>query len=309
MNLPEDVLGMIAEYCVTHPKQLRSWVDPHRIIQRDLCANPVPEAIDLVSQYPEKIDYYYLSDNSNPKAISLLRNNPHRISWRELNRNTCDDAIEILLQYPEKIDYYDLSGNSCSLATSILQKNPENIVWSTLSRNSSDYAVSMLLAHPHNIDWNWICHNTNPRVLELIEKNIDRIQRWRLYQNPIASQQVLQIINNNNIVDQCQSESLCTNTSPEIIEYLQNNPQYIDWSSLSGNPSAIKILENNVKNIDWFGLCKNPEAGKLLQSTNAMIYWDVLATNPCIFQTNAKEYRDKVNLFTKRLLDYSSYPF
>jgi hypothetical protein len=46
---------------------------------------------------------------------------------------------------------------------------------------------------------------------------------------------------------------LSSNSNPEAIEYLKENPNKIDWSYLSSNPNpeAIKLLIANPSKIDW----------------------------------------------------------
>ncbi len=47
-----------------------------------------------------KIDWYWLSGNSNPKAIELLKENPDNIDWENLSENPA--AIELLKDNKDK---------------------------------------------------------------------------------------------------------------------------------------------------------------------------------------------------------------
>ena len=60
----------------------------------------------LLEHQPEKIDWWYLSDN--PNAIPLLEKHPEKIDW-SLSRNP--NAIPLLEKHPEKIDWRELSKN------------------------------------------------------------------------------------------------------------------------------------------------------------------------------------------------------
>ena len=45
----------------------------------------------------------------NPNAIELLKENPEKIDWYRLSTN--QNAIELLKENPEKIDWYHMSNN------------------------------------------------------------------------------------------------------------------------------------------------------------------------------------------------------
>ena len=53
--------------------KLRDWIDINKIDCDFLSSNPNPNAIHLLSQNLDKINWYYLS--SNPNAIQLLQEN------------------------------------------------------------------------------------------------------------------------------------------------------------------------------------------------------------------------------------------
>ncbi len=53
-----------------------------------LSANPSDEAIELLKEIREKINWFYLSANPNDEAIELLKENPKKIDWEFLSRNT-----------------------------------------------------------------------------------------------------------------------------------------------------------------------------------------------------------------------------
>ena len=68
-----------------------------------------PNAIDLLRDNPDKIDWYWLSSNKSPNAIDLLRDNPEKINWDWLSANKSPNAIELLRANPDKIYWINLS--------------------------------------------------------------------------------------------------------------------------------------------------------------------------------------------------------
>ena len=65
-------------------------------------------------------------------------------------------------------------------------------------------------------------------------------------------------------------EHLATNPNPQLIPYLTENEDMIDWSNLSKNPIAIDMFWNT-NCIDWKNLCLNPhpKAIELIQKHHA----------------------------------------
>jgi len=66
-----------------------------------------PNAIHLLEQNMDKIDWFYLS--GNPNAIHLIEQNLDKIDWLYLSRNP--SAIHLLEQNQHKICWELLSGN------------------------------------------------------------------------------------------------------------------------------------------------------------------------------------------------------
>uniref|UniRef100_A0A6C0LDW4 DUF4116 domain-containing protein n=1 Tax=viral metagenome TaxID=1070528 RepID=A0A6C0LDW4_9ZZZZ len=82
-----------------------------------------------------KINWAYLSENS--RAIPLLKKYADLIRWDYLPDNTNRKAIPLLKKQinedPDSIDWEKLSRNP--LAIELLDKNKDRIVWSALSSN------------------------------------------------------------------------------------------------------------------------------------------------------------------------------
>ena len=49
--------------------------------------------------------------------------------------------------------------------------------------------------------------------------------------------------------DKLKIEGLCRNHHPSALRIIEQNPEKIDWASLSCCPNAIELLENNKDNI------------------------------------------------------------
>ena len=105
MNIPLDVLKIVASYFVKPKMKLLDWVLLDEMDWEVLSGNP--NAIHLLEQNMDKINWYELS--TNPNAIHLLEQNMDKIDWDALSRNP--NAIHLLEQNMDKINWYWLSEN------------------------------------------------------------------------------------------------------------------------------------------------------------------------------------------------------
>jgi len=100
--------------------------------------------------------------------------------------------------------------------------------------------------------------------------------------------------------------------SKHAIQLLENNPDKINWFSLSGNPSkgAIKLLENNPDKINWHNLSRNNSCGavRLLEKHPNKINWYNLSQNPRIFNYDYKQMKDNCMLFKEDLIKNRFHP-
>lgn len=122
-----------------------------------LYANPA--ALHLLDLRPKSIQWDYLSSNSNPIAIKLLKENIHEIYWTYLSANPA--AIEILTE------------------------NQDKIIFRTLAANPN--AISLIKKYMNKIDIIYLCYNTNLEILDIVEKQLDKLINWApLSKNPSA---------------------------------------------------------------------------------------------------------------------------
>jgi len=104
----------------------------------------------------EYINWYNLSTNKNPNAITLIKNNLDKFGineYRELCSNP--NAIELLKQNQEKINWDWLSENPNAIE--LLKQNPDKINWKMLSKNPN--AIEFLEQNQHKIDWFYLSYN------------------------------------------------------------------------------------------------------------------------------------------------------
>lgn len=162
---------------------------PDNIYLSELCSNPCPEAIELLSRNldSEEIEWDKLSDN--PNAVYLLEQRLDKIVWEEASCNlsiipflekhidkvnwemvccngedTTQEVIDFLEKHVEQLTYgcwYRLS--ALPIAVPLLEKYPEHIHWARLSRNPG--AIHLLEQHPEKIDWNFLSLNTKAMCL------------------------------------------------------------------------------------------------------------------------------------------------
>ena len=105
MDIPFDLLYMVASYIVKPRMKLLDWIPEYKLSWDWLSYNP--NALHLLEKYPEKINWKSLS--SNPNAIHLLEKYPDKIHWENLSNNP--DALHMLKNNPNKICWDWLSTN------------------------------------------------------------------------------------------------------------------------------------------------------------------------------------------------------
>ena len=117
--------------------------------------------------------------SSNPNAIDLLRQNPNKINWEFLSSNP--NAIDLLKEHPDKINWYYLSSNPNAI--DLLRKNPNKISWMYLSENPN--AIDLLRENPYKINWCNIFKN--PNIFEPIYNYNFIIKRIEIFKEELLS--------------------------------------------------------------------------------------------------------------------------
>jgi hypothetical protein len=222
-----------------------------------------PNAIELLKQYPEKIDWGFFLKNPN-LPVKLLEELVLKVKNKEVLREnekinwfiiwTIPKAIKILLKhYPEKIIaatiWRELSDNTHYKAIELLSRKA--IEEKILRENNFKKYIN--LTSTEVIDWSSL--SSNPKAIELLEEKA--IEEEELKEN-----------------------------NPKKYEKLYYDV-VIDWKNVSANPKAIKLLEKYPQYIDLEGLCANPNAVKLIRKNIDILkpnHWKILSSNPCIFK-------------------------
>jgi hypothetical protein len=96
---------------------------------KNICRNESADAIKLLEENPDKIDWDILS--SNPYAISLLEKNKSQINYWYLSANRA--AIHLIEERLKWANWICLSKNPNAIH--ILKRNQEKIDWCTFSEN------------------------------------------------------------------------------------------------------------------------------------------------------------------------------
>ena len=65
-----------------------------------------------------------------------------------------------------------------------------------------------------------------------------------------------------------------------FMQFLEENPEYIHWNTLSKNPAAIHILLKNRDKIKWTYFSENPAAIDILLENTDKICWSKFSKNP-----------------------------
>jgi len=301
-KLPYDLKIQIIEQYKTIFKikyVLKDWVQKKKLDWDSLSSNP--NAIELLKENQDKINWKNLSENPNPEAIELLKENLDEIYWGSLSKNP--NAIDLLKDNQNRIDWNILSANPNSEAMELLKKrlkylrklsdseyhelsDYEYLDWDKLSSNPNDGAIELLKANPDDINWGRLSKNPNPSAIELLKTKM--IEENEMYEDDYDNLDYYEKINWAN---------LSSNANPEAIELLKENPHNISWWYLSDNPNAIELLKERVdyentlskkefgrlvgyNGINWEMLSENPNAIELLKANQRKIDWDYLSTNP-----------------------------
>lgn len=169
------------------------------------------EALDFLEEHPEKIHFYHLCANKNPRAIAILRENLDKILWDILSSNPCDAAIDLLLEHPDRIDYNSMCFNPNPRAIVLVYENLHRIDyfgWRLLSRNPCKKATELLAANPDKIYWKNLCsYASTKEQFDLIRDNLDTLdEHEELW------------------------DDLCTNSSEYAVEILEENPECVNWT-------------------------------------------------------------------------------
>ena len=218
--------------------------------------------------------WYYLADNPNPLAITILeqylneitRNDTHHMNiYTKLSEN--ENAVHILEKKMDKINWLYFCKNKNKRAMDLIEKNVDKISWFSFSSNPN--GIDLLEKNMNKIKWDYFGMNTNPKIIDIIDKNQDKLEK-------VGSSLSLH---------------------PCILEFLEKREEwikYLNWRELSRNPNAIPLLEKNMDKIDWECLSSNKNAVHLLEKNKDKIDWEKLCSNINAIEL-IKKNKDKID--------------
>jgi hypothetical protein len=243
-----------------------------------LCGNP--KAIKILEEEyknnpdSKNLEWPYLCENL--KAIEIFKEeykkNPNKLDWDALCKNP--KAIRILIKeyndtylYPliSKLVWRSLCNNP--KAIKILRKeynknhDSEKLYWFEICENPG--AIEIINEEykriPNKLNWNSLSENQNPEVIDLLKKRV------------IFEQELLKSNMQSSHSQRINGQKISKNPSPEAIQFLSDNRNYIFYDILSGNtnPDAIKLLD--VADVI------NKTGGR---GTYDVINWTILSSNP-----------------------------
>ena len=225
---------------------------PARLLQNKNALYYLTEKTDYIVN--KDIDYFWLSSNTNPVAIELIKkaleddDNTH-IYWAELCKNP--SAADILLD----------------------QKYRLRLEWGALSRNTNTKVINFLARNSPNINWENLSANESPAAIALLKRQIKTnpmdVYRHHLSRNSGATELLKEYPEK--VVGDGVSGNRAEDAYALLTEQLKEHPKDINWYSLSANPAKWAFdflqLSKNVNNIKWgmMSMNTNPLAIELLK--------------------------------------------
>ena len=145
----------------------------------------------------ENINWKIICQNTNPRAIELIKENIDNKSllitelcWERLSENP--GAIDFILEYPEQIIWPLLCKNPHPKALQMIKQKLKEEYMDQIKRNMTEAEI---IEYRRKIEYDQpkdkiiiskLCNNTNPDVLEILESRKENINWNILCLNPIA---------------------------------------------------------------------------------------------------------------------------
>jgi hypothetical protein len=180
-------------------------------------------AIKIIEKYLHEFnDKHWAILSYNENAVHILMQNPDKIEWSNLSQNPNEHAICLLKKNIDKINWTNLCKNTNPEAIELLENNYDKINWLNLSRNPN--ATQLLRNNLHMIEWSSFCMNKNPAVIRVLMKNLDKIDWISLCKNDNAVHLIEQNLNK---LDETCFKMLSSNKN--AMDILKNNQDKIEW--------------------------------------------------------------------------------
>jgi len=284
---------------------------PARLLQNKNALYYLTEKADYIVN--KDIDYFWLSSNTNPVAIELIKkaleddDNTH-IYWAELCKNP--SAADILLdqKYRMRLEWGALSRNTNPKVINFLAKNSPNINWENLSANESPAAIALLkkqiITNPMDVYRHHLSRNSG--ATELLKEYPEKVVGDGVSGNRAEDAYALLTKQLKEHPKDINWYSLSANPAKWAFDFLQlpKNENNIKWGmmSMNTNPLAIELLKERMKEenglfetsfasykdmkqlekIDWFKVSSNPSAIELIKE-RIEYETNLIQTNPNIY--------------------------
>jgi hypothetical protein len=256
--------------------KLRDWIEKEKLDWSYLSKNihfmhllneVSPTLFWMIS---DKIDWYLIS--MNPDAIELLEKNQDKIYWSMLSHNS--SATYLINKNKDKYKIYSGGSGKRSepetpdrRSDSVSRSNNGFLTSDSDSDNESFYAKKASRYNKRSL--------SDSDTIFTIDSNGNKIYTSEMQYSKMIADHVNKKNGDVMTIDLCH---MSRNTTD--MNFLEQNPEKINWYALSENPNAIHLLEKNQNKIDW----------------------KIISQNPCIFELNYDFIRKRMNLIKEELI-------
>lgn len=262
-----------------------------------------PNALHILKENVEQINWNSLSLNTNPDVYELYEKHPYRLNWFHIHLNHNPSAIKILEKFPEKINWEQLFENPFAIHLIEKLKEDETILnaeyFYSLCGNKNaihlieKYMLSMITKYGENLNFMTLCKNEN--AIPLIRKYLN--QNVLTYSNLsfhclLKNENAIELIEEHPIILNGYNahSGLVCNKNPKAIELLKKK---IDFDREVYYDKENKIHKTDadfrLSKEDWKQLCKNPNALDIVLKYKKHINWYCLSQNPSIIENEYEE--------------------
>jgi hypothetical protein len=226
---------------------------------KSICYNPNPCINEIYRKKFDKISFslsmYFIND------VKILRENFDKINWLFLSLNSNYDVIKFLEEHLEKINWSYLCINTSPHIIPIIKKYPQLIDWDCLSYNEN--AIEFITRKENIQHLNLNRFSLNPKSISFLSKpENNHMIRWNyIYSNPNITIELIELGKKYSDTYPINWRDISLHSTN--INVLRTYKDKLDWSLLSKNPDAIKLLEKQRDKIDYFGISSNPSIFQL----------------------------------------------
>lgn len=274
-----DIKELIFSHFI--PKKLLHWIPKECLNFEGLSSNP--NAINILSNNPDKINLNYLSINTKAsKLLKLYRHKIHKLNFVNLCGNPA--AYDIIMDNFDNVDWYMLHTNPHpSLTQSIINDiSPDEFTIDSMD----EYTLTAL---------EFLVKNKNPIYIPLLEKFVDcfyKLSRsfYEDEDNEYSDKIIIFLKNlsrNPNAIPILKKYPgfiyypyLCKNTNTAVLRMIEiaintdipkyflrsGIDNYINYKAISKNPAMIEFILSNKYQTHFLKICENSNAIPLINT-------------------------------------------